>query len=126
MTAPQKYPLKYYSTHPYLQVLNQLISLAKQRRPPIGYTYVFEALGLKRGNYAAAQAGHLLGEICQHMHQEGKPMLGALIMNMQKGLPGDGFFELAVSLGRLRAGATDKEKRSFWESELKAIYGTKW
>ena len=52
----QKYPQKYYSTHPYLQVLNHLISLAKQRKPPIGYTYVFEALGLKRGNYAAAQA----------------------------------------------------------------------
>jgi hypothetical protein len=122
----QRYPPKYYSTPPYYRVLNHLIALAKQRRPPIGYTFIFEALGLKRGNYAAAQSGQLLGEICQHMHKDGKPMLGALVINMQKGLPGDGFFELAITLGRLRAGATDREKRSFWESELKAIYGTAW
>jgi len=103
-----------------------LTSLARQRKPPIGYLYIFEALGLKRGNYAAAQAGQLLGEICQHMHQQGKPMLGALVMNLQKGMPGDGFFELAVTLGRLRAGATEDEKLAFWKSEVRAIYATTW
>jgi len=117
---------KYYLTPPYHQVLNHLISLAKERKPPIGYRYVFDALGLKTGNHAAAQAGQLLGEICERMQQQGKPMLGALVINLQKGMPGDGFFELAVLLGRLHAGATEDEKLAFWKSEVRAIYATTW
>ena len=117
---------KYYLTPPYHQVLDYLISLARQRKLAIGYHFIFEALGLKRGNYAVAQAGQLLGEICERMQQQGKPMLGALVINLQKEMPGDGFFKLAVAMGRLRAGATEDEKLAFWKSEVKAIYATAW
>jgi hypothetical protein len=126
MAVAFKYSTKYYLTPAYNQVLSHLISLARRGKAPIGYKYIFEALGLKPGNHAAAQAGQLLGEICQHMHQQGKPMLSALVINLSKGTPGDGFFELAVTLGRLRSGATEGEKMAFWKSELRAIYATSW
>jgi hypothetical protein len=81
---------------------------------------------LTPGNYAANQAGYMLGEISEQMHLVGKPMLSALVVNQGMGMPGKGFFELAVLLGRLPAGASDQEKKAFWKKELAAIYATKW
>jgi len=68
----------------------------------------------------------MLGEISEQMHIAGKPMLSALIINQDLGIPGRGFFELAVLLGRLPVGASDQDKIAFWKKEIAAIYATKW
>jgi hypothetical protein len=117
---------KYLGTPEYNSVYEQLKAIAGQRGKPTGYNLVFKIMKLTPGNYAANQAGYMLGEISEQMHLVGKPMLSALVVNQGMGMPGKGFFELAVLLGRLPAGASDQEKKAFWKKELAAIYATKW
>ncbi len=117
---------KYYGTPEYALVLERLKSVAKQGGPPINYAVIFELMKLKRGNNAAKEAGHLLGEISEQMHREAKPMLSALVVNRQEGIPGPGFFELAATLGKLSREATSQERKAFWEKELQAVHSTIW
>jgi hypothetical protein len=60
------------------------------------------------------------------MHAAGKPMLSALVVNQDTKIPGPGFFELAVALGKLPAGASDQDKKAFWQKELEAVYSADW
>lgn len=117
---------KYIGTQEYRLVRQRLLEVAQAREAPIGYGVVFDLMKLKPGNYAAGEAGHLLGELCEHMHLAGKPMLSALVVNQDRKIPGPGFFELAVTLGKLRAGASDEDKRDFWRKELEAVYAADW
>jgi hypothetical protein len=126
MVNKPKYKTKYLGTPDYNSVFEQLRAIARQREKPIGYNFIFKIMKLTPGNYAASQAGQMLGEISEQTHISGKPMLSALVIRQDLGMPGKGFFELAVNLGRLPAGASDQEKKAFWKKELAAIYATKW
>jgi hypothetical protein len=117
---------KYLGTPEYNTTCEQLKALAQQKGKPTGYKFVFKIMKLTPGNHAANEAGQMLGEISEQMHLAGKPMLSALVINQDLGIPGRGFFELAVLLGRLPAGASDHDKKAFWKKELAAIYATKW
>jgi len=117
---------KYLGTPEYDLACNRLKSLAQERGSLTGYDLIFEILKLTPGNHTAKEAGQLLGEISEQMHLAGKPMLSALVINRQQGLPGSGFFELAIHLGKLPANATDQDKKTFWKKELAAVYATQW
>jgi len=117
---------KYYGTRRYDLVCTKLKSIVNEHGEPIGYAVVFKIMGLRPGDHAAKEAGQLLGEISDQMHRQGKPMLSALVINQQEKMPGKGFFELAISLGKLRFGASDSEKKAFWKSELTEVYSTTW
>jgi len=49
----------------------------------------------------------------------GRPMLASLVVSRRGGLPGDGFFELAVALGRFPANPADHQ--SAYQDELAAV-----
>ena len=49
-------------------------------------------------------------------------MLSSIAVNVQ-GFPGEGFFNLALSLGKLAEESKEAEK-VFWEEESKAVYET--
>ena len=56
------------------------------------------------------------------MHEDvaaGRPMLASLVVSRRGGLPGDGFFELAVALGRFPANPADHQ--SAYQDELAAV-----
>jgi hypothetical protein len=117
---------KYYGTPEYTAICERLKEVAMKGGPPIGYDVIFEIMKLRPGNHAAKEAGQMLGEISEQMHSEGKPMLSALVVNQQEGMPGPGFFELAILLEKLPRGADSQEKQTFWKKELRAIYSTTW
>jgi len=80
-----------------------------------------------RGQHMAKETGHILGEISEDEHNQDRPspMLSAVVVQKtgkKKGIPGDGFFVLAVNLGKLGSNATDQGKRQFWENELQETY----
>ncbi len=116
---------KYYGTPLYTLVYEKLKSVANNREI-IGYDAIFEIMGLRSGNHAAKEAGQMLGEISDHTCREGKPMLSAVVVNQQEGIPGSGFFELAAKLGKFPHGASRAQKEAFWKNELKAVYSTTW
>jgi len=112
---------KYRGSKEYSLVYCELITAARSRQT-VTYERVAELMGLPpRGHYMGAEVGHLLGEISEDEHHNGRPMLSAIAVSVMTGMPGDGFFKLARSLGKL--GASDSE-REFWEKERDAVYAT--
>jgi hypothetical protein len=47
----------------------------------------------------------ILWKISTYEHQQGRPMLTAVVVLKQQNIPGHGFFELARNLGRLSPGS---------------------
>jgi len=120
---------KYRGTSDYNEVLQRLIQAAREHQLIHYEDEVAVIMGLQgKGNYMAKETGHLLGEISEDEHNQRRPMLSAVVVHKtgkEKGIPGSGFFDLAASLGKLNANATDQEKRQFWENELNQVY-TEW
>ena len=117
---------KYHGTPKFRAVIARLLQIARDKEAPILYGEVFKLMGLKAGNHAAAEAGHLLGEISERCHLQGEPMLSALVVNKDTGIPGEGFYTLAKSLGKLEQNAPLPRLKEFWQSELRSIYSTSW
>ncbi len=68
---------------------------------------------------AIAVGSQLLEPISRQEHQQGGPMLTALVVGVHTGLPGDQFFELARDYGRF----SGEDKQAFWQAELQTVYG---
>jgi hypothetical protein len=119
-------PNKYRGTSDYNEVLQRLIQAAREHQLIYYEEDVATIMGLKgKGNHMANETGHLLGEISEDEHNQGRPMLSSIVVHKagkDKGIPGNGFFNLAVSLGKLSANATDQERQAFWQNERDAIY----
>jgi hypothetical protein len=54
----------------------------------------------------------------KYEHENGRPMLGALVVRASDGLPGDGFYGCAKDLG---FEFDDSEETAFWEAELARV-----
>jgi len=124
-----KHPIvsnKYRGTTTYREVLERLIQTAHEHQLIHYEEDVATIMGLQgRGNHMAKETGHILGEISEDEHNQDHPMLSAVVVRKtgkNKGIPGDGFFNLAISLGKLGANATDQEKKAFWQNELNQVY----
>jgi hypothetical protein len=64
--------------------------------------------------------GQLLGLISEHEHAAGRPLLSALVVTRDTGLPGDGFFVMAHNLG-FQFPDTDAGRRLFWQEQVEAV-----
>ena len=60
----------------------------------------------------------LLGSVSTDEHKEGRPLLSAIVCKKTGVLePGQGFFDLAEDLGRLKG-----EKMGFWQFEVRKVF----
>lgn len=64
--------------------------------------------------------GELLGTISRYEHQEGRPMLSAVVVDRQEHRPGPGFFSLAEELGLFEPASDDRE--AFFVAELGRVH----
>ncbi len=60
----------------------------------------------------------VLGEISQHEHTQGRPLLSVIVVAKETGVPGQGFFNLAKDLGVYLGGDDD----AFFVRELRRAY----
>jgi len=60
----------------------------------------------------------ILHEICGCEVQQGRPMLGAVVVRKTDNRPGEGFFREASGLGLFRG----SDKIAFWTGELNRVY----
>ena len=67
----------------------------------------------------------MLGEIGQRCHSEGLPLLSALVVNKDTGMPGPGFFEAAVRL-KLLTSSNARARDEFWLRQVKSCYQHHW
>jgi len=61
--------------------------------------------------------GEVRGEISANEVGKGRPMISAIVVNKDTGMPGQGFYNLARNLGRYRG--NDEQT---WVDEVKAVY----
>lgn len=70
-----------------------------------------------------SRMAELLDEISEAEHEEGRPLLSAVVVHAQGGesggIPGSGFFSMAKSLGVFDG----RDKVSFFARELMRVYG---
>jgi len=113
---------KYRGTREFLLVYVKLITAA-QYRGTVYYQEIARILSIDQpGHHMAREVGQVLGEVSEDEHAAGRPMLSAVAI-ASKGYPGEGFFNLARSLGKY-SGCTLDEERLFWEQERERVYET--
>ena len=113
---------RYKETIEYYKVYSALIYAAKGQKK-LDYTDVAKIMGIaETGNYMGAETGHLLGEISENEHNNQRPLLSAVVVKSNVGIPGPGFFTLACQLHKLEENATPERKKIFWKNELNQVY----
>jgi hypothetical protein len=60
----------------------------------------------------------MLGEISTHEFRQGRPMLSAVVISSEEGMPGIGFFNLARALGKHKSA----DDLAFFVGELGRVY----
>lgn len=109
--------------HECARVYAALLTAACERKT-LTYKNVGQLMGLKvKGHQLGKQTGDLLIVISEQEHEQGRPLLSALVVRQSDGQAGGGFFALARRLGQLE-GEDAASERVFWESEVQAVYQT--
>jgi hypothetical protein len=102
-----------------LHVRKACIKAAKSRSV-LTYSALAPLLGLDMYMPAdRAKIGELLDELARAEHEAGRPLLSAVVVGANGGMPGHGFFKLARSFGLM--GPKDVKKAFCWE-ELQRLY----
>lgn len=113
-----KVPNKYRGSGQYFIVFNELVAAARHRGTAT-YQELADLIGLPiMGAYMGKEVGQLLGEISEDECDRDRPMLSALAVGVN-GKPGDGFYDLAKTLGKLGSGEAEDH---FWEAERRKLY----
>jgi hypothetical protein len=82
-----------------------------------------EFLGPKSQFFAGSQdLARMLGKRQNDDAAKGKPLLSALVVGQDTGIPGAGFFTQAASLDLLPDGATEGEQLVFWQKQRDACF----
>ncbi|WP_110707861.1 MoaD/ThiS family protein [Salinicola sp. CR57] len=103
--------------------VRQLLETAPRETLPLTYQQLAEALGLRppRTIQRVAQA---LESTMREDAQHGRPFIAALVVSRRgEGLPAQGFFDLAVDLGRFPADPAQYTKA--WRHEFERVLAAK-
>lgn len=100
-------------------VCDRLVEAAS-RRQTVSYTAAGAWVGLSMESPAHRQRlGQILDRVNLHEHEAGRPLLSALVVYADTGIPGRGFFDLATRLGHHRPGDDDV---LYWTWECERLY----
>lgn len=111
---------KYRGSKEYMLVFSELLRAARCRGT-LTYQDIAHLIGLPlSGSYMGSEIGHLVGEISEDEHNNGRPMLSAIVVSV-RGKPGSGFFELAKLLGVLDDESEQGQER-FWVKTRESLY----
>ena len=112
---------KYRGKKEYALAYSALIAAAHSRNM-CTYTGIAHLTGLTpKGSAMGKQVGHLVGEISEDESKAGRPMLSALVVEKETGMPSFGFYDLGQKLGLL-AGTTKTAKKAFLNKEQTKLF----
>ncbi len=101
------------------QTMREELLKAAKSRNVVNYSDVAPSVGLNMElAHDRNQIARILDGISQAEHEAGRPLLSAVVIRIDKNMPGNGFFALARRLGLHRAG----DKFDYWSEELKRVY----
>ena len=116
---------KYRGTSEYTKAHAELVRLARAKSLTT-YADLARVAGMPYRGRHIRKVFPLLEAISRDEAGEGRPMLSALVVKkpprgsipLELSFPGEGFFDLARSLGRFQA----QDDILFWEAERDAVY----
>jgi hypothetical protein len=111
---------KYRGTQTYSLVYCRLLNAAREKES-VSYEEIGQIMDLEAHLGMAKEIGQLLGEINEDEHNNGRPMLSAVAVELNTRMPGEGFFQFAKELSKFD-GETDEDKREFWRDEIQRVY----
>lgn len=94
----------------YKIIYDELKKVAKTKGEPISYNKLAKLLGWDwlRDYGKCRQIRWMLGNICEAETKQGRPMLSALVVRQDTGIPGSGFFGEAQFLNRYHGDLADE------------------
>jgi len=100
----------------------EMLTEVAAARLTVAYSELAESIGLDMSNPDHRfQMGEMLDEVNREEHRAGRPMISAVVVHAQEGLPGAGFFECAPTLSMLTTGARQVEL-AFFVEELRRVH----
>lgn len=109
-----------------LKIIAHLILLARKKGEQIiGYQQLCNEckISLQMNNPADVQTlSESLTRISQSEHQQGRPLLSAIVYDKNAGRPGKGFFAMAKDLKKYNGSDDEIKKIEFFAKELKDVY----
>ena len=87
-----------------------------KRGNPITYSDLCDQMSIIRLEPHDTRLAHLLGQISSEEHAVGRALLTALVVHKHDLQPGDGFYNLAESLG-----IAFKDREAFWLEQIEAL-----
>jgi hypothetical protein len=95
-----------------------LRAVARSQRTVL-YSEVAPIVGIDTGNeHFGALVGRFLDDINRVESAEGRPLLSAVVIGKESGMPGTGFFNCARELRRY----SGRDDLAFWIDELQRVY----
>ena len=68
--------------------------------------------------HEGSQIGWLLGQVAVAEWAEGRPLLSAIVISASTKRPSYGFYDLAMQLGEIPAGASSERQEEYWVVEV--------
>lgn len=97
-----------------LDRVDTCVSLCAEDKRETNYVPVAKVAGTFSGGTELAEA---LGVGHKADHLAGVGVRASLCVGVNSGVPGPGYYEMAISLGALKAGATDAEKFMYFKGQ---------
>jgi hypothetical protein len=94
------------------------VSLCAEDKRETTYVPVAKVAGTFSGGAELAQA---LGGTQKIDHAASAPVRASLVVGVNSGVPGPGYYEMAVQLGALKPNATDAEKFAYFKAQRDAL-----
>jgi len=109
-----------------LEVLKECVSDKKT----IYYSDLAKSVNQKAGKKIIPEKGTALGTVlskylhslCKQSVNQGKPMIGSVVVSKKNNMPSEGYFKYAEHLYGIQL-KSEREKEIFWENELKKLFG---
>jgi len=100
------------------EIYERLVFVARHE-DVVRYTNIAPLAGLNMDSEPdGVRIGELLGEISTSEHQQGRPLLSAVVIHRENNIPGPGFFRLARELGLYHGG----DDFRFFIQELRRVH----
>ena len=100
------------------RLFEQLQKIARERDTAY-YSEIAPLIGIDTGDpYFGARVGRVLDEVNHSEQAAGRPLLSAVVIAKETGMPGEGFFTCARNLRRY-AGRDDL---AYWVEELRRVH----
>lgn len=93
-----------------------LLSKRARRGNPMSYSDLCDQMSVIRFEPRDTRLAHFLGQISTEEHEEGRGLLTALVVHKHDLKPGEGFFNLAESLG-----FHFKDREEFWLAQIELL-----